>query len=42
MNRVDDFSNYLYLNMAVTYMLQRKQIELDSSLNMVGTRFTSF
>jgi len=25
MHRIDDFGNYLYLNMVLTYMLQKKQ-----------------
>ena len=38
MNRIDDSSDYLYLNMAVTYTLQRKQFEMDQKLSLFGKR----
>jgi len=42
MNRIDDSNDYLYLNMAVTYTLQRKQHELDQKLSLFGNRKNAF
>jgi len=42
MSRIDDSNDYLYLNMAVTYTLQRKQLELDSELTLFGNRKSAF
>jgi hypothetical protein len=42
MNRIDNSNDYLYLNMAVTYTLQRKQHELDQKLSLLGKRKNAF
>jgi hypothetical protein len=42
MNRIDNSKSYLYLNMAVSYTLQRKQFELDKNLSIVDKRKTVY
>lgn len=35
---IDNNWDYLYLNMAVTYVLQKKQMEMDKELTLLGKR----
>ena len=42
MNRIDNFGNYLYLNMVVSYVQQRKQLEIDRNTSLTAHRLTAF
>ena len=42
MHRIDNFGDYLYLNMVVSYIQQKKQFELDQNTSLFSPRYTAF
>jgi hypothetical protein len=42
MSYIDNHRDYLYLNMAVSYTIQRKQLEFDQQLGIFSDRKYAF